>query len=101
MNLTPFDGATYTPSDGPRLSHQWLAIFGLMRDGRWRTLGQIQQHFNALGQHFPESSISARLRDFRKPQYGGYTMNKSNRGNGLWVYQLIVPAREPVQAGLL
>jgi hypothetical protein len=65
------------------------AVFDCMKDGRWRTLAEI--HANVRGGS--EASISARLRDFRKRQWGQNTVNRRRRGEaalGIHEYQLIV-----------
>lgn len=83
----PFAGATYDAKyDCARLTGQLLVITELMSDGKWRTLGEIQ---DATG--YGESSISAQLRNLRKPRFGSHTVNKRSRGNreqGLYEYQV-------------
>jgi hypothetical protein len=82
-----FDGADYSPKhDQVRLAKQTLRVFSAMKDGKWRTLGEI-----AALTGDPEASISARLRDLRKERFGGHTVNRRNRGersHGLFEYQL-------------
>lgn len=80
------DGATYDhEKDGKRLGEQHRAVFDLMRDGQWRTLYEIEE---ATGH--PTQSISARLRDFRKAEFGGHEVNRKRRGDsGTWEYKLI------------
>lgn len=84
----PFGGATYEPEvDGPRLSHQLRRVQMLMADGRWRTLREMAE---VLGH--PEASLSARLRDLRKPAFGGCTVERRRRGepaNGLFEYRVM------------
>jgi hypothetical protein len=41
--------------------------------------------------HIPLPSLSARIRDMRKQQYGGYKVERKNRGGGLYVYKLVEP----------
>lgn len=86
-----FDGKTYEPKkDKKRLTGQAKRVFDLMRDGRWRTLSEIQ---NATGGSDSEAGISARLRDFRKAPWGSHTVNRRRRGEdtkGLFEYQLIL-----------
>jgi hypothetical protein len=83
-----FDGNTYEPElDRDRLGKQFRAVFTLMQDARWRTLGEIEA---ALG--FPQASISARLRDFRKQRFGAHEVLRRRRGEavrGLFEYQLL------------
>jgi hypothetical protein len=84
-----FDGPDYVPElDKKRLSGQILRIHDLMKDGRYRTLAEIE---HATGD--PQASISAQLRHLRKPRFGGHTINKRRRGdgeNGLFEYQLLI-----------
>lgn len=47
------------------------AVLKAMTDGRWHTLAELRKKTG-----YPEASISAQLRDFRKPQFGGFTILK-------------------------
>lgn len=86
FDLPRFNGADYDHRrDAPRLTNQLRRIFDLMRDGQWRTLREIA---DATGD--PESSISAQLRHLRKRRFGSHIVKKEYRGNGLYVYRLIV-----------
>lgn len=84
-----FDGAVYQKQfDQARLTGQLLDIFDLMRDGKWRTLSEIEQSTG-----HPSASISAQLRHLRKERFGNHTIEKEPRGdreNGLWQYRLLV-----------
>jgi hypothetical protein len=42
----------------------------------------------------PESSVSARLRDLRKPRFGGYQVERKYVFKGCFAYQLIVRETE-------
>jgi hypothetical protein len=65
------------------------AVAGLMSDGHWRTLAEIA---SATGQ--PESGISARLRDLRKPPLRRIVQRRRRAvGSGTYEYRL-VPACE-------
>lgn len=78
------DGATYDPAlDYSRLGKQARAVFEYMQSGEWRTLEEISA---ATG--YPEASVSARLRDFRKERFGGMQMSGRRRSAGLWEYRL-------------
>lgn len=87
--LPLFDGRTYNhDADHARLSKQYERVFDLMRDGSWRTLDEI-----ARGTGDMHQSISARLRDMRKPKFGGHVVERQRRGdpsNGLFEYRLII-----------
>jgi len=91
-----FDGKTYEHErDSGRLSKQMKRIFAVMLDGQWRTLDQIAQ---LTGD--PTASISARLRDLRKPRFGRYTMSKRHVGppeDGLYEYRVLV--NDKIQTG--
>jgi hypothetical protein len=81
-----FDGATLDiERDQSRLARQLTAVRLLMLDGQWRTLGQIH---DLTG--YPESSVSARLRDLRKLKFGGMTCSGGACRAGCspiaWVY---------------
>jgi len=49
----------------------------LMDDGRWRTLAEISKRTKD-----PETSVSAQLRHLRKPQFGGFTIEKRRKNGG-------------------
>jgi len=43
-----------------------------------------------IGRRISESAVSARIRDLRKPQYGGYTVNSRPRHvSTAWEYQIL------------
>ena len=89
------------PTDGPRggetfdehidldrLNQQMRRVWAAMRDNQWRALHEI-----ATTTGDPEASVSARLRDLRKPKLGRFTVNRRRRtdGGGLFEYQVIAP----------
>jgi hypothetical protein len=79
------DGATYDPAeDFKRLNRQMRAVALVLWDGNWHTLADISR---ATGH--PEASISARIRDLRKPKFGGHivTTKRLPGGNGLHIYR--------------
>lgn len=78
------DGETFSiPRDRVRLNAQAQDVFDHMEGGHWVTL----QGLSWMTGH-PEASISARLRDLRKPKFGGYKIEKRNLGGGTWQYRL-------------
>jgi len=89
-----FDGETYDETrDGDRLYSQLIKVknFLVKRYPLWVGLKQI-----ATAIHAPDSSIpaiSARLRDLRKPHYGGYTIERRYVHRGLFEYRLLL--KEP------
>ncbi|HUP07677.1 MAG TPA: hypothetical protein VMU47_11030 [Caldimonas sp.] len=92
------DGATYDHAiDGKRLGEQHQRVFDCMRDGRWRSLREIAE---TTGD--PEASVSARLRDFRKPRFGGHEVERRRaRDGGTHEYRLLLATRAPAEQGKL
>ena len=92
MTAMRFDGPVYVPQhDLKRLTGQILRVFALMRDGRWRTLSEIEK---TIGD--PAASVSAQLRHLRKERFGAHVVAKRARGNrsiGLWEYRLTPTAK--------
>ena len=80
----PFGGATYDgPRDEARLAAQMGKVRAVMADGAWRTLAEIAE---AVGS--PEASVSARLRDLRKPAFGGHTVERQYVERALFRYRV-------------
>lgn len=80
-----FDGRTYASDrDYERLSGQLKAVFDVMRDGKWRTLSEIQAHVDGS-----EAAISARLRDLRKLKYGAHEVQREHIERGLYRYRVV------------
>jgi uncharacterized membrane protein len=82
--MNTFDGKTYDEKrDKARLSTQLQRVLDVMRHGTSLTLSNIAAIVDA-----PESSVSARLRDLRKPKFGGHIITKRNIGGGTFIYRL-------------
>ena len=80
------DGETFDRArDGKRLNAQASAVYRVMSDGAWRSLSQIAAATDA-----PEASVSARLRDLRKPCFGGHTVERRHVERGLWLYRVVM-----------
>lgn len=80
-----FDGSTFNPErDGQRLGDQMLAVLAIMSTKQWWTLSQLSMFTG-----FPEASVSARLRDLRKPKFGGYTIEREYVRKGQWRYRMV------------
>lgn len=89
------DGRTYDDRrDRLRLNRQARMIYDVMIDGRWRSLADIN-HLTAE----PEASISARLRDLRKPRFGSHLVERRYIAHGVWEYRVLPPEPE-LQADL-
>lgn len=83
-----FDGETYSKHrDYARLQGQLQRVFELMKDGKHRTLAEIAEQVSGS-----EAGVSARLRDLRKPKFGGHVVERKRLGGGLWSYALKVAA---------
>jgi hypothetical protein len=84
-----FDGETFDPAqDQARLSIQLEKVKALMLgDNAWRTLEEI----GAATGIRSVASVSARLRDMRKPRFGAYRVDRQRvpGGNGLYEYRVL------------
>lgn len=82
-----FDGETYEPDkDRPRLNRQLQKVYSTVKAGRWHTLRELSDLLDE-----PEASISARLRDLRKPRFGSFEVQRRRRGDekkGIFEYRL-------------
>ena len=96
-----FGGDVSISLDEKRLGKQLARIKEVMLKASeinyWITLREL-----SFVTHYGEASISARVRDLRKEQFGGYTVERRRRGDptkGIWEY-LIVKSKVPVQENL-
>lgn len=93
MSTLPlFDGRTYVPErDGKRLKSLLDAVCHVMSDGKWRTIPEIHRELSILGFYGTETSISARIRDLRKPRFGAFeVISQPTDQKGLWAYRIEV-----------
>ena len=65
-------------------------VRNLMLDGRWRTLWDIQDEIGSP--RASETSISARLRDLRKSEHGGYAVERRLIRPGTYEYRVLEPS---------
>ena len=89
----PFDGATYERTkDGKRLFSQLRAVEDLLitGEGDWYTLQNIVRYltWDKYRVYASEASVSARLRDLRKPKFGSHTVERKRITGGLWAYRI-------------
>lgn len=80
-------------TDYERLNDQSRRVYDAIWDGQWRTLREIA---DITGD--PEASISARLRDFRKTEFGTHTVERRRRGGasaGTWEYACATMSAPP------
>lgn len=86
-----FAGRTFVPNrDEARLRGQEMAVFKVLQDGEWHTLNELAEKCGGSTQ-----AISARIRDLRKPEFGGFDVKAENFGGGLWKYRLIALPSQP------
>ncbi len=88
MLLGTRDGETITADDKPRLDGQMLAVFNAMADGEWHAPRELER-LTASGW----ASVGARLRDLRKPRFGGYNVERRSLGNGFFEYRLLLAVK--------
>ena len=82
--LPRFDGSDVLQfRDALRLAGQLARVYECMKEGQWRTLGEIAALCDA-----PEASVSAQLRNCRKPRFGRYLVEKQYAGSGLYRYRI-------------
>jgi hypothetical protein len=77
----------FTTEDQGRAAAQRGRVWTVVVDGGWHTLAGI-----AARTGDPEASISARLRDLRRPEHGAHTVERRRvrEGGGLFEYRVIV-----------
>jgi hypothetical protein len=88
VTLRPrFGGKTFDEArDGERLRGHLARVYRVMSDGQWRTLSMICE----LAKPGSEAGCSARIRDLRKPQFGGYLIESKPSGiDGVWSYRMV------------
>ena len=79
-----FSGADYhVERDQARLSTQLERVKDAMIDGQWRSLDQIADLAQA-----PQTSVSAQLRNLRKPEFGSWLVDRRHIDRGLYEYRL-------------
>jgi hypothetical protein len=87
--LEPESPATFDPlQDGERLRTQLERVADVVADGHPRCLPQIAGELRKRfpDSHFPEASISARLRDLHHRGWS-VTRFRAERNSGLWFYR--------------
>lgn len=89
MNQTLFD--SLPKQDRPRLSRQLEAVRQIMEGGRWLTIDRVRTELQQRHKiNASAAGVSARIRDLRKPEGGGRTVERRRvpDGNGLHEYRL-------------
>lgn len=82
-----FRGETFSEElDGERLRTLLDRVRHLMLDGSWRTLSEIARKTGGS-----EASVSARLRDLRRAEHGGWSVERERTdAPGIWRYRVTV-----------
>lgn len=90
MTQPHFDGPALIPSDHPRLKRQLdRVIYAInsiysVQDGlAWWSLKDL-----SIMCQCSEASVSARLRDLRKPRFGGHLIERKRLDGGQFLYRL-------------
>lgn len=90
-----FDGETFEAErDGKRLGSQLERVRDAMRDGQWWTLIDLAMECGGS-----EASVSARLRDLRKPKFGNHIIERQYVKDGLWQYRMVARSEGADGAG--
>lgn len=86
-----FDGETFDADrDGVRLTGQLAAVYTVMCTGRWFTLTNLAKAAGGInGRNYSEAGVSARIRDLRKPKFGGHKIEARHVADGLWKYRMV------------
>lgn len=81
-----FDGDTYDADrDHARIGGQLERVRAAMSDGRWWLLDELTAQCGGT-----VASVSARLRDLRKPRFGSNEIEREYLTAGLWRYRMKV-----------
>jgi hypothetical protein len=72
----------------PKLRKDIAAVKRAMRKKTWMTLREIQIELNDRLCYMELQSVSARVRDLRKAQYGSHTIDRRPAGNNVFEYRL-------------
>jgi len=81
-----FDGVTYEESlDRERLEGQLERVRKIMGDRRWHTIPELAKRVGGS-----EAGVSARLRDLRKPKFGGHQVERERVAGGLFRYRVTI-----------
>lgn len=96
-----FDGATYDPAkDAARLGTEFAYVVEAMSDGEWWTLSGLRARILRVhGVSCSEAGISARIRDARKPRFGGRTVERRRveGGGGTYEYRMRSMPSDPAR----
>jgi hypothetical protein len=87
-----FDGPTYQPAqDHTHLTGQLRRVYDAMAGGEWWTVPELEKAL-LPGGYVSQTGIAARIRDLRKPKFGGFSIEARRRagdGTHLWEYRIV------------
>jgi len=76
---------SWGPEEKSKAAKQRARVRKVVMDGDWHTLAEISERTGD-----PEASVSARLRDFRKPKFGAFNVVREKMRDGLYQYKVFV-----------
>jgi hypothetical protein len=87
MAVTRFSGADYVPRrDDARLLRQVDHIREIVLSAGWYSVPDIARLTG-----YSENSVSAQLRNLRKPSHGSYRVEGARFPDGVWRYRVLPP----------
>lgn len=98
----PAPKAGQDAADAAEVKHhttQRELVFSVVKDGRWWTVREVLAACDK--RDWTDSAVTARLRDFRKPQFGGYRVDCRQRAGmprGVMEYRVFVEENTPTAA---
>lgn len=64
-------------------------VLSIMRKSSWVTINKLSNVLHLAGRPMEPQSVSARIRDLRKEEFGGHDVRRRYSGTpGLWEYRL-------------
>ena len=60
----------------------------IMRRSGWVTIRDLQNRLMSKGVYVEPQTVSARIRDLRKPQFGGHEVERRHAGDGIYEYRI-------------
>jgi hypothetical protein len=81
------------PKDSPKIRE---VVRQVLSRGHFYTTYEVSGFIEiTIGRRLSESAVSARIRDLRKPQFGGYNVISHPRpGCSAWEYQILANCKE-------
>lgn len=91
MGAQASDEATGNAGVGMKPANPYPVILNLLNRGIWYCPHEVQLQLRLLGCHVSPEATTARMRDLRKPQYGGHDLVKRRRaGTDYFEYSVAV-----------